>query len=201
MAYFLSQQKGKRKGLFVVLMFIPFWTSYVVRTFAWLPILGRTGLINYFLLRLGIVQKPIEWLLYNEFAVYVGLLYVYLLFMTLPIYLSLERIDKRLIEAAVDLGARPRNVFWRIILPLSWPGVMSGSIMVFLMGFGVFVTPTILGGPSGIMIGNAVADQFTAASNWTFGALLSILMMAVVFGVILVSRRWVGIQQVFLRAD
>ena len=112
---------------------MPFWTSYVVRSFVWLPILGTNGAINRFLLWLGIIDQPLTGLLYNEGAIYVGLVYVYTLFMALPIYLSIEKIDPRLIEAASDLGARPLWIFLRIILPLSWPGVLSGCVMVFLL--------------------------------------------------------------------
>jgi spermidine/putrescine transport system permease protein len=197
-AFFLSFRSGSHKALLVVLVFIPFWTGYVVRTFAWLPILGRTGVINQFLLWLGIADEPVDWFLFNEGAVYVGLVYVYLLFMILPIFLSLDRIDRRLIEAAVDLGARPAAVFRHILLPLSWPGVLSGCIMVFLLAFGAYVTPTMLGGPSGIMFSNTIAAQFTDNNDWAFGAALSLVMMAVVLGILFLTGRSIGVQNVFL---
>jgi spermidine/putrescine transport system permease protein len=198
MAFFLSRQTGPRQALLVVLVFIPFWTGYVVRTFAWLPILGRSGIINHALLGLGVVDEPIGWLLFNEGAVYVGLVYVYLLFMILPIYLSLDRIDPRLIEAAVDLGARPLAVFRHILLPLTWPGVLSGCTMVFLLALGAYVTPALLGGPSGIMFSNTIASQFTDNNNWAFGAALSLVMMVAVLGTLLLTGRFIGIQSVFL---
>ena len=176
---------------------MPFWTSYVVRTFVWLPILGRNGAINATLMGLGLVEEPIDWLIYNEGTIYLGLVYVYTLFMVLPIYLSLDRIDSRLVEAAVDHGARPWSVFWRILLPLSWPGVLSGCIMVFLLGVGAYVTPRLLGGPSGIMYGNLIADQFLSNNNWAFGAALGSTLALVVVVLLLVTGRWIGIRQVF----
>ena len=196
-AYFLTRLPPRWKAMFVLLMFLPFWTSYVVRTFVWLPILGRNGAINDALAWLGLIDEPLEWLLYNEGAVYLGLVYVYTLFMTLPIYLSLEKIDPRLIEAAADLGARPVSVFIRIILPLSWPGVLSGCLMVFLLGVSAYVTPQLLGGTSGIMFGNVIANQFLAGNNWAFGAALSVTLILVVVLLLLVAGRWIGIRQVF----
>src|SRR5262249_53549036 len=133
MAYFLASLRGPIKTLCVVLLFLPFWTSYLVRTFVWLPMLGRNGLINQILTGLGIIDTPLDWLLYNEGTVLLGLAYVYTLFMTLPIYLSLDRLDPKLLEAAADLGAGPVQTLWRVLLPLSLPGILSGSIMVFLL--------------------------------------------------------------------
>ncbi|MBT5944536.1 MAG: ABC transporter permease [Rhodospirillaceae bacterium] len=196
-AYLLSRLHGMQKALFVLMMFLPFWTSYVIRAFVWLPILGRNGAINNALQALGIIDTPIDWLLFNEGAVFLGLVYVYTLFMTLPIYLSLEKIDPALVEAATDLGARPASVFRRVILPLSWPGVLSGCIMVFLLSISAFVTPQLLGGPSGIMYGNVIASQFLANNNWAFGSALSITLVAIVVLLLLVSSRWIGLQHVF----
>ena len=192
-AYLLSRLHGMQKALFVLMMFLPFWTSYVIRAFVWLPILGRNGAINNALQALGIIDTPIDWLLFNEGAVFLGLVYVYTLFMTLPIYLSLEKIDPALVEAATDLGARPASVF----RPLSWPGVLSGCIMVFLLSISAFVTPQLLGGPSGIMYGNVIASQFLANNNWAFGSALSITLVAIVVLLLLVSSRWIGLQHVF----
>lgn len=198
MAYFLSRQTGWTKGALLLLLFLPFWIGYVVRTFAWLPILGRTGLINQTLLFVGIIDEPIEWLLYNEFAVYLGLVYVYLLFMVLPIFLSLDRIDPYLYEAATDLGAGRWRVLCRVVFPLSRPGVLSGCIMVFLLTFGAFVTPALLGGASGIMYSNVIAAQFLANNNWGFGAALSIVMTVLVMLFLFVFGRWIGLRQMFL---
>ena len=196
-AYYLSLLKGIWKTVFVLLMFLPFWTSYVVRTFVWLPILGRHGAVNQLLIALGIIDQPLEWLLYNEFSLYLGLVYVYTLFMTLPIYLSLEKIDHKLIEAAIDLVARPYNIFIRVLLPLSRPGILAGCIMVFLLAVSAFVTPQLLGGPSGIMYGNMVASQFLSNNNWAFGATLSVTLIAIIMILLMITKRWIGVQEVF----
>ncbi len=196
-AYLLSRSSGNRKALLILLLFLPFWASYVVRAFVWLPILGRNGAINQALMALGIVDSPIDWLLYNEGAVLVGLVYVYTLFMTLPIYLSLDKIDPRLIEAATDLGAKRWQVFWRILLPLSWPGVVSGCIMVFLLTMSAYVTPQLLGGPRGILFGNVIASQFLANNDWAFGSALAVTMVLVVVILFLLVGRKMRIEQVF----
>lgn len=198
LAMFLARLKGQAKTLAVVLIFLPFWTSYVVRTFVWLPMLGRTGVVNSALLALGIVDKPVDWLLYSEGTVYVGLVYVYTLYMTLPIYLSLDRLDPKLVEAAGDLGATPFQAFRRVVLPLSMPGVWSGCTMVFLLSCGAYVTPQLLGGASAQMIGNVIASQFLHTNNWPLGAALSVALVAVVMGVVFVAGRRLGLQQLFL---
>ena len=197
MAYLLSVMSGRAKAIMTLALFLPFWTSYVVRSFVWLPILGTNGAINRALLALGLIDQPLTGLLYNEGAIYVGLVYVYTLFMALPIYLAIEKIDPRLIEAASDLGATPRWVFLRIILPLSWPGVLSGCIMVFLLAMSSFVTPQLLGGPSGVMVSGMVAAQFQANNNWALGATLALVLSAMTFLILLVGGRWIGVRQIF----
>jgi spermidine/putrescine transport system permease protein len=198
LAWFLAERRGVAKAIFVILVFLPFWTSYLIRTFVWLPILGRTGVINDLLLRSRLITQPIEWLLYNEGTIYLGLVYVYTLFMTLPIYVSLDRLDRDLIAAAADLGATPVRIFWRIVLPLSLPGVISGCVMVFLLSAGAFVTPQLLGGPSAIMFGNLIASQFLNNNNWAFGATLSVVLITVVLLFVLVAGRRVGLQRIFV---
>ena len=197
MAYLLSVMSGRAKAIMTLALFLPFWTSYVVRSFVWLPILGTNGAVNRALLALGLIDQPLTGLLYNEGAIYVGLVYVYTLFMALPIYLAIEKIDPRLIEAAADLGARPRWIFLRIILPLSWPGVLSGCIMVFLLAMSSFVTPQLLGGPSGVMVSGMVAAQFQANNNWALGATLALVLSAMTFLILLVGGRWIGVRQIF----
>ncbi len=198
LAMFIARLKGRAKTTAVVLLFLPFWTSYVVRTFVWLPMLGRNGLVNQTLMAMGIVDKPLDGLLYNEGAVYVGLVYVYTLYMTLPIYLSLDRLDSALVDAASDLGATPLQVLRRVIVPLSLPGVWSGCTMVFLLACGAYVTPQLLGGPSGQMFGNVIASQFLNATNWPLGAALAIVLVAVVMLFMLVAIRKLGLQRIFI---
>jgi spermidine/putrescine transport system permease protein len=197
MAYLLSVMSGRAKAIMTLALFLPFWISYVVRSFVWLPILGTNGAVNRALLALGLIDQPLTGLLYNEGAIYVGLVYVYTLFMALPIYLAIEKIDPRLIEVASDLGATPRWVFLRIILPLSWPGVLSGCIMVFLLAMSSFVTPQLLGGPSGVMVSGMVAAQFQANNNWALGATLALVLSAMTFLILLVGGRWIGVRQIF----
>ncbi len=196
-AMFLVRLEGKAKFAFLILMFLPFWTSYVVRSFAWLPILGRNGLINQGLSAIGVIDRPIDWLLFTEGSVYVGLVYVYTIYMTLPIYLALDRLDRSLIEAASDLGGRPLQIFRRVVLPISVPGVLSGCTMVFLLSAGAFVTPQLLGGSSGIMLGNIIAHQFLSTSNWPLGAALSVLLMVTVMTVFAIVGGRLGIAQLF----
>lgn len=198
LALFLAALTSHARGILLLLMFLPFWSSYVVRSFLWLPILGRNGLVNQLLLSVGVINRPLDWLLFNEGAVYVGLVYVYTLFMVLPIFLSLTRIDRSVIEAATDLGGRPLQVFLRVIWPLSRPGVWSGCIMVFLISMGAYVTPQLLGGPTGAMIGNVIAAQFLNTSNWPLGAALSVTLLAIVGVLLSLIGRQLGLRQLFL---
>jgi len=197
-AWYLTRLGGMKKNVCVLLLFMPFWTSYVVRTFVWLPMLGRTGLVNQLLVWAGITTQPLDWLLYNEGTVYIGLVYVYSLYMILPIYLSLDRLDPRLLEAGADLGANPYQTFRRIVLPLSMPGVVSGGVMVFLLACGAYVTPQLLGGPSGIMFGNIIASQFLNNNNWAFGAALALVLISLVFAGLLICGRRLRLDQVFI---
>ena len=196
-AYFISRGRGALKIVLLLLLFLPFWASYVVRAFVWLPILGRNGVLNSLLIGMGVIDTPIDGLLYNEGVVLVGLVYVYTLFMTLPIYLSIERIDKRLIEAASDLGARPFSIFWRVMLPLSWPGVVSGCIMVFLLTLSAYVTPQLLGGPKGILYGNVIASQFLGNNDWAFGSALAVALVLITLLLFVLLGRKMKIEQVF----
>jgi len=196
-AYLLSRTKGAAKLGLLLLLFVPFWASYVVRAFVWLPILGRNGVLNGVLLYLGIIRQPLDWLLYNEGAVLLGLVYVYTLFMTLPIYLSLDKIDPALVEAAADLGARPFRIFREVLWPLSRPGVIAGCIMVFLLTMSAFVTPQLLGGPRGIMFGNVIASQFLGNNDWAFGAALAVAMIAIVLVLFLALGRRMNVEQTF----
>ncbi|MEP9368564.1 ABC transporter permease [Xanthobacter sp. VNH20] len=198
-AFFIAKARGGRRTALLLLLFVPFWSSYVVRTFVWLPMLGRSGLVNNVLVHLGLISEPLDWLLYNEGATQIGLIYVYTLFMTLPIYLSLDRIDPQLIEAASDLGAGPVRSFLRVVLPLSMPGVISGCVMVFLLTCGAYVTPQLLGGTSGVMIGNIIAVQYTNTNNWALGATLSIALICVVLLILVLFGRRVRLNDVFLK--
>jgi len=168
---------GRYRSLLLQLVILPFWTSFLVRTYAWLFLLRDTGLINTVLQRLGIVAHPLP-LLYNDGAVLLGLVYGYLPFMVVPIYAALERIDPTLPEAAADLGASPLTITLRIIAPLARPGLIAGSILVFIPSLGANVTPDLMGGGRTVMIGNLVQNQFTTARDWPFGSAISLALIA-----------------------
>ncbi len=177
------------RNLLLFLVILPFWTSSLVRTFAMIFLLRDTGLINSALMSAGLIGEPLT-LLYTPFAVMAGLVYTFLPFMILPIYASLERQDPALEEAAAVLGARPVTRFLRVTLPLSMPGVVAGSLLVFIPALGSFIPSDLLGGAKQMLIGNLVQNQFTAARNWPFGSAAAMVMMAVVLlGVLLYLRR------------
>jgi spermidine/putrescine transport system permease protein len=177
-ALFISRATSRR-NLYLQLVMLPFWTSFLVRTYAWLFLLRDTGLINTVLQALGLIHAPLP-LLYNDGAVLLGLVYGYLPFMVLPIYATLERLDPSLVEAAADLGARPLTTVFRVVVPLSKPGIVAGSILVFIPCLGAYLTPDLLGGGRTVMVGNLVQNQFTTARDWPFGSAISIALMAIV---------------------
>ena len=196
-AYFLARGTRRFKTALLILVMVPFWTSYLVRTMSWLPILGIKGLVNHSLMSLALVDHPVEAFLFNEFSVILTLVHIYLPYMVVPVFLSLDRLDTSLLEAAGDLGANPRRAFWHVSLPLSLPGVVGGVVMVFIAAFGAYVTPKLLGGSSGIMFGNVVADQYSGTFNWPFGAVLALIMMGVVLLLLVVASRVTRLDAVF----
>jgi len=187
LALFLSRS-GRRKHLYLHLVMIPFWTSFLVRTYAWMFLLRDTGLFNTVLMGLGVVSEPLP-LLYNWGAVLLGLVYGYLPFMVLPLFATLERLDPHLLEAAADLGARPAATMFRVVLPLCAPGTRAGAILVFIPCLGAYLTPDLLGGSKTILIGNVVQNQFTNARDWPFGSAASLALMIVVMAALLVWLR------------
>jgi len=186
-AYAIARS-GRWKNVLLFLVVLPFWTSFLVRTFAMIFLLRDTGLINSWLMRLGMVHEPLT-MLYTAFAVLSGLVYGYLPFMILPIYASLEKLDTALLEAAEILGARPAARFRRVTLPLSAPGVVAGCLLVFIPSLGSFLTSDLLGGAKEMLIGNLVQNQFTSARNWPFGAAASVVVMVVVLVAVLIYLR------------
>ena len=179
---------GRWKSLLLFLIIVPLWTSFLVRTYAMIFLLRDTGFINSVLLALGVVGEPLT-LLYTPGAVLAGLVYGYLPLMVLPIYVSLEKLDPALLEAAEVLGARPLARFWRVTLPLSAPGVAAGAMLVFIPALGAFLTPDLLGGAKQMMVGTLVQNQFGAARNWPFGSASSFILMGVVLAAVLVYLR------------
>jgi spermidine/putrescine transport system permease protein len=186
-AYVIARS-GRWRTLLLFLVVLPFWTSFLVRTFAMIFLMRDTGLINSGLLALGFIDRPLT-MLYTPFSVMTGLVYGFLPFMILPIYASLEKLDPALLEAAEVLGARPRARFRQVTLPLSIPGVIAGCLLVFIPALGSFLTPDLLGGAKQVMIGNLVQNQFSAARNWPFGSAASFMVMAVVLASVMLYLR------------
>lgn len=189
LAYYIATRPPQRRGQLVLALMIPFWTNFLIRTYAWLTLLRtNTGLINTTLQSFGLIQEPLP-LFGNDFAIIVGLVYGWLPDMVLPIYAALDRLDRGLLEAASDLYAPGRKVFWRVIWPLSLPGVVAGSMLVFIPSLGAYVTPAILGGGKSLMIGNIISNQFLTAHDWPFGSALSMVMMFImVLGTLIYFR-------------
>ena len=175
LALFIARA-GRFRNLYLQLVLLPFWTSFLVRTYAWLFILRDTGLINTVLAGMHLIHTPLQ-LLYNDGAVLLGLVYNFLPFFVLPLYATLERMDPALIEASADLGARPFSTLWRVIVPLSAPGIAAGCVLVFIPCLGAYLTPDLLGGGKSVMIGNLVQNQFTTARDWPFGSAASLVLM------------------------
>jgi spermidine/putrescine transport system permease protein len=188
LAYYLSFHAGARKELFYQFVIIPLWVSYLVRAYAWKTILGSDGVLNTLLQYVHLTRHPLDFLLYSPFAVVLTLTHIYTPFAFLPIYASLEHIPRNLVEASHDLGASPFQTFWRVIFPLSIPGVLAGATFAFVLSLGDFLAPLLLGGPSGIMISNIVVSLFGAAYNWPLGAAISLCMLLLVLALIYLSE-------------
>ncbi|MCP5411479.1 MAG: ABC transporter permease [Alphaproteobacteria bacterium] len=193
MAYFVAFKARRAKFVWLIALTIPFWTSYLLRVFAWKIILGFDGVINSGLMRLGLIDHPLTFLLYNPFSVVVTLAHAWAAFAILPIYVSLEKIDRSLLEAATDLGDGPLRRFLRVTLPLSMPGVIGAAVLIFVPTTGDYVTPTLVGGPAGSMIANVIEIQFGRIGNWPMGsalALVSMTAVALVAGAFVLLARW-----------
>ena len=184
-AYFIATRPQKTRNIWLFLITVPFWTNLLIRTFAILEVIRNEGLINIFLQRFGVIEEPIQ-MLYTDFAIMVGMTYVYLPLMVLPLYASMERLNFNLVEAAYDLYASRNQVLRRVIIPLVKPGIIAGSILVFIPSLGAFVTPRVLGGGRKMMLGNLIELQFGAGRNWPLGAALSITLLSIVMIALLI---------------
>lgn len=189
LAYYVSFHARKKKDLLYQLVIIPLWVSYLVRAYAWKTILGSDGVLNTLLQYLHVTHHPQGYLLYSPLAVVLTLTHIYTPFTFLPIYAALEHIPRKLVEASHDLGATPAQTFWRVIVPLSIPGVVAGATFSFVLSLGDFLAPLLVGGPSGIMISNIVVSLFGAAYNWPLGAAISACMMVLVVGLLVATER------------
>jgi len=189
LAYFLSFYAGARKDLLYQLVIIPLWVSYLVRAYAWKTILGTDGVLNTLLQFFHITRHPVDSLLYSPFAVVLTLTHIYTPFVVLPIYAAMEHVPRNLVEASQDLGASPTQTFWRVIFPLSAPGMVAGATFAFVLSLGDFLAPQLLGGPSGIMISNIVVSLFGAAYNWPLGAAISFCILLLVVSLLALAER------------
>ncbi len=188
LAYVIARAPKRWQGVLLFLVVIPFWTNFLVRTYAWMFILRTEGLLNQALMTLGLTSEPLN-LLFTDWAVLIGLVYGYLPFMVLPLYAALERLDRSLVEAAWDLYAKPLQVFTRVVLPLTKPGVIAGCVLVFVPSLGAYVTPDLLGGARTMMIGNLIQHQYLVVRDWPFGSSLSFVLMAGVLAAVLYYLR------------
>lgn len=187
-AYYISTQSPRKRDLLIFLITIPFWTNILIRTFAMQEVIRNEGVVNSFLMLTGIIDSPIQ-IMFTDTAIMLGMAYVYLPLMVLPLYASMEKIDFRLVEAGFDLYANKLQVLWRIIIPLVKPGIIAGSILVFIPALGAYVTPRVLGGGKNLMLGNLIELQFGQGRNWPLGAALSITLLVIVTLALLVYVR------------
>lgn len=195
MAYFLAFRVSGNKTGWLILLTIPFWTSYLLRVFSWKIVLGFNGALNSGLISLGFIEKPLEFLLYNPIAVTITLAHSWVAFAILPIYVSLEKIDRNLLEAATDLGDSKWKRFRRVTLPLSMPGTITATLLVFIPTVGDYVTPTLVGGPGGTMVGSLIQQLFLRQDNAPLGAALSIVMMLVIAGLVVLFLHLIGFRK------
>ncbi len=193
-AYYIATSKSRYKPLLLLLLILPFWISYIIRTMSWINILGAAGAINSVLLWMGLINKPVQ-LLYNEATVILGLVHYLLPFMILNVYVSVEAIDRNLVDAARSLGSTSFQAFREVTLPLSLPGLAAGGLLCFVLSAGTYITPAILGGPRDAMFANLVFDAVITQLNWPLGSALSIILLIVLSVVVIIYNRLIGIGQ------
>jgi spermidine/putrescine transport system permease protein len=189
LAYFIAFYVKRHKMVWIILVTLPFWTSYLLRVFAWKVILGYNGAINSGLISLGVIDEPLTFLMYNPTAVVITLTHAWATVAILPIYVSLEKIDRSVLEAATDLGDSPFIRFFRVVLPLALPGILAASVLIFIPTVGDYVTPSLVGGSDGYMIANVIQFQFGRGSNWPSGAAISLTSMTIV-AVLVIAFAW-----------
>jgi len=192
-AYFISRAKGN-KALLLLLLILPFWISYIIRTMSWINILGVSGAVNWLLMALGLTDSPIQ-MLYNETTVILGLVHFLLPFMVLNVFVSLDGIDLNLEDAANSLGATKWQAFLQVTLPLSLPGLAAGSLLCFVLGAGTYITPMVLGGPRDAMFANLVYEAIITQLNWPLGSALSLMLLIVLGALVLIYNRYLGMAQ------
>jgi ABC-type spermidine/putrescine transport system permease subunit I len=193
-AYFIAKRAGRWRVFLLIAVIVPFWTSLVLRAFAWKLLLGENGVINKGLSLAGLIDAPFAFLLYSPVATGIGLVYAYLPLYVLPLYSSIDKVQDSWLEAAMDLGASPLRAFWEVTFPLCLPGLLVGAVFCFIFGFGEYVIPQLLGGGKQLVFAQVIIMEFDLAQNWPGGAALSMLMLVVVAGVLLAAFRWTNIR-------
>jgi spermidine/putrescine transport system permease protein len=191
LAYFIARAPARRRSNLLFLILVPFWTNFIIRIYAWIMILRTEGFLNTMLVNIGLIKVPLD-ILYTPTAVLIGMVYEFLPVMVLPLYTSLEKIENAQLEAAADLGARPWRAFLRITLPLSVPGMIAGSILVFIPAMGMFVVPDLMGGAKTVLVGNLIRNQFLVSRDWPFGAAASMLLLLLTLAFTLYYTRKAG---------
>jgi putrescine transport system permease protein len=189
MAYAIARAPVEKRSFLLMLVILPFWTSFLLRIYAWMGLLNSHGLINKALMGLGITDSPLT-MMYTDFAVYVGIIYSYLPFMILPLYANLEKLDESLLDAASDLGASPVRTFIDVTLPLSFPGIIAGCMLVFIPAMGEFVIPSVLGGADSLMIGRVLYDEFFYNNDWPLASAIALVLLALLIVPIMILRRY-----------
>jgi putrescine transport system permease protein len=189
MAYGIARAQGAWRNILLLLVILPFWTSFLLRVYAWMGMLSSKGMVNAFLLWTGLTEQPLQ-LLYTDFAVYLGIVYTYLPFMILPLYASLERLDGNLLDAAADLGGKPHRVFFDVTLPLSMPGIIAGSMLVFIPALGEFVIPALLGGLDTMMIGKTLYDEFFVNRDWPLASAVATILVLILVVPIMIFQHY-----------
>lgn len=187
-AYGIARSTPGTRNILLLLIVLPFWISFLLRVYAWMGLLNNYGVINNFLMWLGVIEQPIP-MMYTDFAIYIGLVYSYLPFMILPLYATLERMNLDLVEAAQDLGATPAQAFWNITWPLARPGVIAGSLLVFIPATGEYVIPYLLGGPDSLLIGRVLFDEFFINRDWPLASSVAVVLLVLVVVPIVILQR------------
>jgi len=189
MAYGMARCRPSTRNILLMLVVLPFWTSFLIRVYAWIGLLKNNGIINHFLIGIGIIDQPLQ-MMNTDFAVYLGIVYSYLPFMILPLYANLEKMDLSLLEAAADLGCRPMKAFFFITVPLSFPGIVAGSMLVFIPAVGEYVIPELLGGPSSLMIGRVLYNEFFSNRDWPTASAIAVAILIALVAPLMIYQRY-----------
>lgn len=199
-AYYLARLRTVRRVFLIILLIIPFWTSIIIRTYSWILILGSQGPINYYLVKWGLIERPVQFL-YSEFSVILGLVHIMLPFMILPLFTSIDRMDQSLLDASKSLGAGNIRTFFEITFPLSLPGVSAGCLLVFIISVGAFLTPAMLGGPRDMMIAMLIQQNFLMLFDWPFGSAAAIVYLVLIVFIVFIFNKAIGLDKIWMGAQ